>query len=62
VTDTDMDSEDGMTVGLPLVSEAALRIFPILGVGAQFFANLNANESYGGLILFLQLGYLPHGH
>jgi hypothetical protein len=62
VTDTDMDSEEGMTVGVPLVAEAALRIFPVLGVGAQFFANLNSNESYGGLALFLQLGYLPGQH
>jgi hypothetical protein len=61
VTDTDMDSEEGMTVGVPLVGEAALRIFPFLGVGAQLFGNLNSNESYGGLALFLQLGYLPHG-
>jgi hypothetical protein len=62
VTDTDMDSEEGMTVGVPLVSEAALRIFPFLGVGAQIFANLNSNESYGGLAFFLQLGYLPAQH
>ena len=59
VTDTDMDSEVGMTLGVPLVGEAALRIFPFLGLGTQLFANLNSIESYSGLTLFIQFGYLP---
>jgi hypothetical protein len=46
------------TVGLPLTAEAAVNS-PILGVGLQAFGNLNPKASYGGLGLFLQLGWLP---
>ena len=59
VTDTDMDSEQGMTLGVPLVAEGAFRIVSFLGIGAQVFGNLNANESYSGFTLFLQFGYMP---
>src|SRR5262245_54607 len=62
VTDTDMDSEEGMTLGVPLVGEAAFSVLPVLGLGLQGFANLNSNDSYGGFALFLQLGYLPGEH
>ena len=58
VTDTDMDSEEGMTLGVPIVGEAALRLLPFLGLGAQLYTNLNPNESYLGGALFMQLGYV----
>jgi hypothetical protein len=57
--------EDGdtctWTLGLPLVSEAALRPFPVIGLGVQAFANLNGQASFGGLVLFLQAGWMPFG-
>ena len=59
ITDTDMDSEQGMTLGVPIVGEAALRVVPFMGLGAQFFGNLNSEESYMGLALFMQFGYMP---
>ncbi len=46
-------------LGVPIVGEAALRLFPVLGLGAQAFANLNSVSSYGGLVVFVQLGWLP---
>ena len=46
------------TVGLPVVAEAALRVFPVAGLGAQFFGNLNPRSVYGGLLVFVQLGWL----
>ena len=62
VTDTDMDSEQGMTLGVPFVAETGLRIFPFLGVGTQLFGNVNSIQSYAGLVFFLELGYFPSGH
>jgi|GEM_PF-3139112 len=62
VTDTDMDSEEGMTLGVPLVAEVGVRIASFLGMGGQLFANLNPNDSYSGLTLFLQFGYMPASH
>jgi len=59
IVDTDMDSEMGMTVGVPIVAEAAVRIFPVMGLGAQVFGNLNSIDSYGGGVLFIQLGWMP---
>jgi hypothetical protein len=47
------------TVGVPLVAEVAARLFSIMGVGAQGFANLNLKGGYLGAVLFLQLGWLP---
>jgi hypothetical protein len=47
------------TLGVPIVAEAALRFAPVLGVGAQAYANLNTKSTYGGVVLFLQLGWLP---
>ena len=62
VTDTDMDSEHGMTIGVPLVGEVAVHVFPFLGLGGQLFGNLNQYENYSGAILFLQFGYMPVAH
>jgi hypothetical protein len=59
VTDTDLDTQ-GLTMGVPVVAEVALRLVPFTGVGAQVFANFNALESYGGVALFIQLGWLAH--
>jgi hypothetical protein len=47
------------TLGLPIVAEASARLFSIMGVGAQAFANLNVKSIYGGVVVFLQLGWLP---
>jgi hypothetical protein len=46
-------------LGVPIVAEAALRFAPVLGVGIQGYANLNPKSIYGGIVLFLQLGWLP---
>jgi arginase family protein len=47
------------TLGIPVVAEAALRLGSVIGVGAQGFTNLNTKSTYGGLLVFLQLGWLP---
>jgi hypothetical protein len=47
------------TVGVPLVAEVAVRLFSIIGVGAQAFGNLNTKSVYRGAVLFLQIGWLP---
>jgi hypothetical protein len=47
------------TLGIPVVAEAALRLASVAGVGIQGFANLNRKSVYGGVVLFLQLGWLP---
>jgi hypothetical protein len=47
------------TLGVPIVAEAALRFASVLGVGVQGYANLNTKSVYGGVVLFLQLGWLP---
>jgi hypothetical protein len=60
LTGTDMDTQ-AMTLGVPIVGEAALRLFPFLGIGAQVFANLNSKDSYLGGVLFMQFGYVPSG-
>ena len=47
------------TVGMPIVAEAAFQPFEILGLGVQAFANVNSKTSYGGAVIFLQLGWMP---
>jgi hypothetical protein len=49
------------TLGVPVVAEAALRLASVAGLGVQGFANLNPKSVYGGVVLFLQLGWLPAG-
>jgi len=49
------------TLGVPVVAEAALRLASVVGVGIQGFANLNPKSVYGGVVVFLQLGWLPAG-
>jgi hypothetical protein len=46
-------------VGVPLMVEAAIRPFPIVGVGLQAFGNLNPDTPYGGLLVSLHLGWMP---
>jgi hypothetical protein len=46
-------------VSLPVVAEAAVRLGSVLGVGVQAFANLNKKQSFGGVVVFVQLGWLP---
>lgn len=45
-------------VGLPVVLEAGLQS-PVLGLGIQGFGNLNSVATYGGVLVFLQLGWMP---
>jgi hypothetical protein len=47
------------TVGVPVVAEAAIRLFSIMGLGAQAFVNLNTQDIYRGGVVFVQLGWLP---
>lgn len=47
-------------IGVPIAAEAALRILPIFGLGAELFANLNTEAVFGGLAVFVQLGWLPN--
>lgn len=47
-------------VGMPVVAEAALRPFPVIGIGLQAFVTLNRLSTYGGVALFVQLGWMPH--
>lgn len=47
------------TVGVPVVAEAAFRPTPVLGIGIQAFANLNKQRVFGGVVVFLQLGWMP---
>jgi len=53
------DDDTCIILGVPIVLDAALRVFPVAGLGAQIFGNLNAEASYAGLALYLQLGWLP---
>ena len=46
------------TLGLALEVQAALSR-RVLGIGLQAFGNLDPEASYGGVGLFLQLGWLP---
>jgi hypothetical protein len=46
-------------IGIPVVAEAALKLGSVVGVGAQAFANLNSTTVYGGVVVFLQLGWMP---
>ncbi len=45
-------------VGVPVAAEAALQTL-VAGLGVQAFANLNTRAPYAGLVLFLQLGWMP---
>lgn len=52
------DDDDGcFTLGVPLIVEAALS-GRFIGLGVQGFGNFNAEASYAGIALFLQLGRL----
>ncbi|MEX0893410.1 MAG: hypothetical protein WEB88_14685 [Gemmatimonadota bacterium] len=53
------DDDGCIILGVPIVLDAALRVFPVAGLGAQLFGNLNAEASYAGLAVYLQLGWLP---
>lgn len=58
---SDASTSGCTTLGVPVVAEAALRLASVAGVGIQGFANLNPKSVYGGVVLFLQLGWLPAG-
>jgi hypothetical protein len=49
----------GAGLGVPIVAEVALRLAPVVGIGLQAFANVNPRASFGGVVVFLQLGWLP---
>jgi hypothetical protein len=59
-TNTDVNcSRSGLMPGVPIVGEVALRVLPVLGIGFQSFANVNPREPFWGIVLFVQLGWLP---
>jgi hypothetical protein len=47
------------TIGVPVIAEAALCPAPVFGLGAQIFANVNSRMTYGGAMVFLQIGWMP---
>lgn len=51
------DDDSCFTLGVPLVAEVGLSL-EFIGLGLQAFGNLNPKASYGGLSLFLLLGWL----
>jgi hypothetical protein len=53
------DDDTCVVLGVPVVADAALRLFPVAGIGVQLFGNVNQHASYAGLALYLQLGWLP---
>lgn len=58
--DTCESSQDAcFTIGVPVVAEVARRTSSALGIGAQAFTNLNAESTYIGVVLFVQMGVLP---
>ena len=46
-------------LGAPVVAEAGFRPTRVLGIGVQAFANLNKQRVFGGVVVFLQLGWMP---
>jgi hypothetical protein len=52
-------NESPEVLGIPVVAEAAFRPLPVLGIGLQGFVNFNSRNRYGGMVVFLQLGWLP---
>ena len=46
-------------LGVPIVAEAGFRPTRVLGIGIQAFANLNKQRVFGGVVIFLQLGWMP---
>jgi hypothetical protein len=47
------------TVGVPIIAELALRPMRLVGFGLQGFANANSRAHFGGVAIFVQLGWLP---
>lgn len=45
-------------VGLPVTAEAAIQT-AVVGLGLQAYGNVNTRTPYGGLALFVQLGWMP---
>ena len=56
---TTSECEGRRNIGIPIVGEVALRPLPVLGLGVQAFGNFNRKASFGGVVAFLQLGWLP---
>ncbi len=46
------------TIGLPVIAEVGLQ-WTVLGLGIQAFGNLNSVSTYGGVCLFLDIGWMP---
>ena len=46
----------GTTIGLPIEIQLIQRLSSYMGVGAYIYANINKEESFGGIALCLQLG------
>ncbi|HSJ23867.1 MAG TPA: hypothetical protein VK929_04220 [Longimicrobiales bacterium] len=51
------DAERAIAVAIG--AEAALRVFPVAGLGAQLFVNLSRLGYMGGVAVFVQIGWLP---
>lgn len=47
-----------VTVGIPLTAEVAFQS-RFVGIGLQAFTNLNTVAIHGGMVLFLQAGWMP---
>lgn len=47
-----------VTLGIPLTAEVALQT-RFVGLGLQGFTNLNKEAIHGGVVLFLQAGWMP---
>ena len=58
-TTVSMQDTDTRIFGVPVVAEAGYRPTPVLGIGIQAFANLNKQRVFGGVVVFLQLGWMP---
>lgn len=56
----ELDTDGGgcITLGVPVVLEAAAQTFST-GLGLQLFGNLNRTGSYAGAAVFVQLGWMP---
>jgi len=46
------------TIGLPVIAEVGLQS-TVLGLGIQAFGNLNSVSVYGGVSLFVEIGWMP---
>ncbi len=53
-----VDRDGCVTVGVPFTAEAAVQ-GAFVGLGLQAFGNINPRAPYGGVAVFVQLGWMP---